>query len=344
MVRSVWGHQANITRPDSPTGERPHMEPHDPFPATTWDGIGADGWDGCVGNDDLKLISASSVPKACASPALERWGITRTIEQLAIRLPEFENLLATGGLDAAVRWASELRYLPDEGAELNAADSGTLMHGLLEAWLKGENVPDTSNQQILSDPVLTSMATNLWNWYSRFQPEAVAMEQVIYSPEMGTAGRFDAIVQFRKAPELGVCLMDLKNTRSARYKSGGLKKVFGDSHGLQLATYRYSTHVATFKPRLVVKSKASSTRTYLLNTAERAACKPMWHIDSTVIVANNPEQCLLYPIDTGPAVLRRAVEAVGLHRWIAEESKNVVGPTVIPLIELPRLVAQTEGS
>lgn len=301
-----------------------------------WSGLGADGWDGTACPDDLRLVSASSVPKALASPALERWAITRTIEEIAAQLPKFQALVAQD-IAAAVAWADQLRYAPDAGAELNSADSGTAMHSLLEAWMRGEAVEPGLVEQIQRDPVLTALATNLWAWFNRFQPDPIALETVVYDPANGIAGRLDAIVRFRKAPDLGVVLMDLKNTRTARYKSGGLKRVYGDSHALQLASYRYAPLVATFEPRLLQTQRATSSRVYLLNTAEREACTPKVDIDTTLIVSNNPERCQAYPIDTSPAVHRRALEAVGLHRWINEESGGVVGQPYLPEIELPTL-------
>lgn len=310
-----------------------------PFaPATEWCGRGAVGWDGTVGPDDLRLLSASSVPKSLASPALERWALTTTIERIAERLPQF-TALAAQDVAAAVAWADRLRYAPDEGAALNAAESGTLLHSLLEAWLTGMTPAADLVAQVKVDPVLMAMATELWNFYNRFQPEPVAMERVVYDPEAGIAGRFDAIVRFAKAPQFGTCLMDLKTTRTARYKSGGLKKVYGDSHALQLASYRYAPHVATFEPRILRTKRATSSRVYLLNGAERSACDPMWEVDSTVIVSCSPEKCALHEIDTGPAVRRRALEAVGLHRWLTEESQDVVSDAWVPPIELPELSA-----
>jgi hypothetical protein len=311
--------------------------PPSPFPdLPPWSGVGADGWDGTVGADDLRLISASSVPKALASPALERWAISRTIEMLAERLPQFQALVAQD-IDAAVKWADQLRYEPEAGAELNAADSGSLIHALLECWLRGTQVDPRDAERVQRDPVLLAMATQCWGWFNNFQPEAVDLERVVYDPAAGIAGRFDAIVRFRKAPHLGTCLMDLKTTRTPRYKSGALKRVYGDSHALQLASYRYAPLMATFEPRLLRTERASATRVYLLNTAEREACAPMHEIDSTVIVSNSPEKCSLHVIDTGPAVRRRVLEAVGLHQWIHVESKNVVADAWVPPIDLPLL-------
>lgn len=301
-----------------------------------WSGCGADGWDGTVCPDDLRLLSASSVPKVLAAPNLERWAITRTVEEIAARLPQFQALIAQD-MDAAVAWADQLRYQPEADAELNAADSGTLMHSLLEAWLKGEAVGDRERDTVNRDPVLIALATNLWNWYQRLQPEAIAMEQVVYDPAAGIAGRFDAIVRFRKLPEQGVCLIDLKNKRSARTKGGAKHRVYGDEHALQLTSYRWAPLVATFEPRLLVTQRATSTRTYLLNDAERQACAPMWDVDNAFIVLNTPESCAAYPVDTGPAVRRRVLEAVGLHHWVHAESGAVVGQPVIPPIDLPQL-------
>lgn len=306
-------------------------------PRPPWSGIGADGWDGTQCPDDIKLVSASSVPKALSAPALERWHINETIDRLLNQIPKLNAMLAEAPREQVADWIGGLRYEAKEGVELSNADSGTLMHALLESWLKGEPVDERSRAQVDRDPVLTAMAGNLWAWFCRYDPEPVAMEQVVYDPANGIAGRFDAICRFRKAPELGTLLIDLKNAREARYPSGGLKPVYGDSHALQLACYRYATHVATFEPRLLVTQRKQSNRTYLVNRAELDACAPMYEVDGTAIIHNNPERCALYPIDTGPGVHRRALEAAGLHRWLHEESRNVVGPPHAPLVDLPDL-------
>lgn len=313
-----------------------------PFaPATEWCGRGAVGWDGTVGPDDLRLLSASSVPKVLAAPNLERWAITTTVERIAENLDRFAAMVAVD-ITAAVQWADQLRYAPEPGAELNAADSGTLMHTLLECWLKGEAVSDRDRATVERDPVLTALATNLWAWYQRFKPTAVAMEQVVYNPASGLAGRFDAIVRFgnsHAAERFGTCLIDLKNKRQARTAGGAKHKVYGDGHAMQLQSYRGAPLVATFEPRIQRTGRATSNRVYLLNTAEREACAPMWDVDSTAIVLNTPEVCALYPIETGAGVQRRVDEAVGLSRWLHEESRDVVGPPFIPPIDLPHLTA-----
>lgn len=304
------------------------MEWPEPEP---WSGVGADGWDGTQGPDDLLLVSASSVPKILASPGLDRWHINRTIDLLLEQLPKLDAYRSAGDRDGASSWLRELRYEPDDDAELNAADSGSLMHRLLEAWCKGEAVDARDAETVNRDPVLTAMATNLWEWFHRFKPEPVAMEFVLYDPGVGVAGRADLLCTFPGLPELGLCLVDLKNKRK------GQAKVYADSHALQLATYRYSPLVATFEPRLLRSARPTSSRTYLLNRAEIDACKPNWEIQTTAIIANDPERCRLFPVDTGPNVHRRVREAVGLHRWVNEESRGVVGSPVAPAIPLPVL-------
>lgn len=305
-------------------------------PLPEWSGCGVEHWDGITNPDDQRFISASSIPKVLASPGLERWALNTTIQMLHERLPEFQ-AIAARNIDEAIRWAGQLRFEPKPDAELNAADSGTIMHELLEDWLRGRSTTPATIAIVNRDPVLTAMAGNLWAWFNRFKPEPVAMEQVVYDPDNGVAGRLDAIVRFATMPEHGTCLVDLKNSRDARTGSGAKKRPYGDSHALQLATYRYAPLTATFEPRIERTKRATSTRTYLLNPAEAAACVPSVQIDSTFILQNNPETCLLYPIETGPAVRRRLVEAIGLWRWAKQESQGVVGDPVAPPIAVPTL-------
>ena len=301
-----------------------------------WSGIGADGWDGTPCPDDLYLTSASSVAKALAAPSLETWKIGEIVERLHERLPEF-TARGAADMDATKKWAAQLQWEPKPGALLNAADSGTLLHSLLEAWLKGETPSPAIAQQVRADPELTAMATNLWGWFQRFKPQAVAIEVVVYNPELGIAGRLDSLVTFPDFPQYGTALVDLKNSRDARTKDGTRKRPHGDSHGLQLAAYRSCTLQATFEPRIAVNKRSSRNRTYLLNPREQAVCAPAHEIHSTFILQNDPDRCLLYPIDTGPAVQRRLADTIGAGRWVKEESRGVVGDPVAPPLVLPDL-------
>jgi hypothetical protein len=210
------------------------------------------------------------------------------------------------------------------------------MHSLLECWLRDDQVPADLAQRINADPVMVALASNLWRWYQRFQPVPIEIEQVVFDPLNGLAGRFDCKVTFKRAAHLGVRLLDLKNSRGSRYKSGGFKKPYADSQALQLATYGNAPLTATFEPRLLI-TQGRGPRRYLLNTAEREACRESVPVDGACILHNTPERIGLYPMDIGPAVHRRALEAAGLHQWMTEESKNAVGLPIAVEIELPDL-------
>lgn len=303
-------------------------------PPAEWSGIGADGWDGIPCPDDLYLTSASSVSKALAAPSLETWKVGQIVERLYERIPEFTSRAAQD-MDDTKKWAAQLQWEPKPGADLNAADSGTLMHSLLEAWLLGKDPAAEHVAQVSADAELTAMATNLWGWFQRFKPQAVAVETVVYNPELGIAGRLDSLVTLPDFPQYGTCLVDLKNSRDARSKNGTLKRPFGDSHALQLAAYRSCRLQATFEPRIQITKRSTRNRTYLLNPREQAVCAEAHAIDSTFILQNDPERCLLYPVETGPSVQRRLIDVLGAGRWMREESKSVVGDPVPPPITLP---------
>lgn len=308
-----------------------------PFPALPpWSGIGAEGWDGTVGPTDLRLVSASSVPKVLKSTALENWAITKTLEQTVSRWPEFQQRMQRDGLDEAISWAKQLRFEPDPGAQASAADTGTDMHTLLESFILQVDPPAEVVAKVQADQVMLDMANHLWAWYFRFKPTPVLIERVVYDPTNGIAGRLDAVVRFDGAPELGQVLMDLKTSRDARTKGGARKRPYADANALQLACYRHAPLVSTFEPRLLLTQRKTSSRVYLLNPAEQAACEPMVPTDGSFILQLNPEGCALYPVDSGPAVHRRAIEAVGLHHWMAEEHKAAVGDPYLPAIDLPQ--------
>lgn len=304
-------------------------------PLPPWSGVGAAGWDGTVGPEDLRLVSASSVPKVLKSTALENWAIERTLTKTVERMPEFQARIARDGIDEAISWAKELRWEKDADAAASAADTGTDMHSLLESWIGGTEAPGDVVARVQSDPVMMAMAQLLWEWFHRLRPEAVLLERVVYDPANGIAGRLDAVVRFAGAPALGTVLLDLKTSRDARTKAGNRKRPYADANALQLACYRHAPLVSTFEPRLLVSQRKTSSRIYLLNPAEQAACEPMPETDGSFILQLNPESCLLYPVASGKAVHRRAVEAVGLHHWMTEEHKAAVGDPYLPPIELP---------
>lgn len=312
--------------------------PAPPFtPIPTWSGVGAAGWDGLPCPDDLRLLSASSVPDALKSEQLERWKINETLSRLADRLPEFHARLQQDR-DDALDWAKQLRFEPSADGTQSAADTGTDMHSLLECWLRDGAVPSDLGARINADPIMLALANNLWRWFNTFQPVAVQIEQVVYDPANGLAGRFDAKVTFKRKASLGVVLLDLKNSRDSRYKSGGFKKPYADSQALQLATYAHAPLTATFEPRLLITQRAMSHRVYLLNQAEQAVCAESVPVDGAAILHNTPERIGLYPMDVGPGTHRRALEAAGLHRWANEESRAALGYPVTPdEIELPVL-------
>lgn len=307
-----------------------------PFPPLPpWSGIGAEGWDGTVGPQDLRLLSASSVPKVLKSTALENWAITRVLEKVVERMPEFQARITRDGLDEAIDWAKELRWEKDAGAAASAADTGTDLHAMLEAFLQGIDPPGDVVARVQSDQVMLDMANHLWEWFWRFKPEPILLERVVYDPANGIAGRLDAVVRFANAPELGTVLLDLKTSRAAKTKGGYAKRPYADANALQLACYRHAPLVATFEPRVAISQRKTSSRVYLLNPAEQAACEPMVACDGSFILQLNPESCRLYPVDSGPGVHRRAVQAVGLHHWATEEHKAAVGDPYLPPVDLP---------
>lgn len=300
-----------------------------------WSGIGAENWDGVQGPDDLMLTSGSSVGDALKAEQLERWTLDTTIERLAERLPEFHARWQQDP-EEALEWAKQLRFEKALDGTLSATETGTLLHSLWESWLTGVELPETDKATIRNDPVINEMATRMWEVRHRFQPRAVAVEQVVFDPAYGFAGRLDCALTFDKMPELGTRLVDIKTSRESRYKSGGKKRPFGD-HALQLSPYFHAPLWATFEPRLRVSSRKSDTRIYLLNPAEAAACAPAPAMDGALILHVTPEAAAFYPIEVGPSVHRRAVEAAGCLRWIKDESKRVIGYPLAPPVDLPTL-------
>lgn len=291
------------------------------FGTPAWSGVGADHWDGVARTGDRRLLSASSVVKVMAAPALERWMIETTAEVTVDNLSELVSVYNTQGRDAAVRWVDQARWKPKAGAALGAAATGTLVHEFIECWGQGI-APSAESQRIaMSDPVIVAMLDRAWDWFGRYTPRFIRAEFCVFDPANGLAGRSD---QEWEVDGLGVVNVDIKTTRDPVTKAGNKKRPYPDQHALQLATYRHAPLMATFEPRVSGKAEGGEgPRFYLLNDAEEQACVPRPPVDASAILHITPAACGLWPVDT--AEIHGYVQAAAaLHEWLYRRSKSTI--------------------
>lgn len=287
------------------------------FGTPAWSGIGADHWDGQRRPDDMKLLSASSVTQSMAKPALERWMIDETAARVAENVHELADM---GDPERIEQWVRNCRYLPEPGASMNASETGTALHAVLEHWAEGKALPPALKACLLRDAEMMAMANQLWGWLQRHRPEVVASEIVVYDPERGTAGRLDNIWRLEG---LGNCLVDLKTTRKARTKAGNPKRPYADSHGIQLVTYAQAPYEATFPPR-ITGGDADGPRWYLLNPAELAACVPARTPDTAAILHLSPEDCRLFQVRLTDEAVATAAALMVVTGWIASGARRAI--------------------
>lgn len=279
------------------------------FGTPAWSGVGAENWDGRRRADDLKLLSASSITQAMAKPALERWMISETAQRVAEHVHE---LVAMGDPERIAEWVERCRYLPKPGASLNAADTGTALHSVLEHWVVGAPLPPRLEWQVTHDAEMLAMANQLWGWLQIHRPVVEASEVVVYDPDGGTAGRLDNLWRL---DGLGLCLVDLKTSRESRTAAGNLKRPYADSHGIQLVTYAGAELEATFAPR-ILGGDTDGPRWYLLNEAERAACVPARRPDTAAILHLTPEGCRLFQVRLTDEAIETARALMVVWGWI----------------------------
>lgn len=168
--------------------------------------------------DGAELDGVTSIIKGgmpCAD-GLERW----KTRQMAAQAADQATFISKMSKDAAVK---HLNSVPDRNLQA-AADRGTAVHAMAEAFAVDGELPDT-------DGPLGAYATNLMRFFLEWEPEFIMTEEVVFHEEHLYAGTMDAIVIL---PELGVTILDYKTSKRAQI-----------DHALQLAAYRYSSFALT---------------------------------------------------------------------------------------------------
>lgn len=283
--------------------------------------IGAVGWNGEPQPGDRHLLSASSVSDALASGGLERWKRRRSAAWALDNAATLHGLTGALGRDGAVNTMAEA-YNADTPGEMRPARRGELCHDRLEAHARRQPLPVLPDEDWV----------RVWPWAVVVDAAAAVLglelvdaEQVVYAPELGVAGRFDLKARLASRPDLGVVLLDLKTSEPDA--DGAIKKVYGDSFGLQLTAYGCATHQATFPPR-VGKGRAGA-RFYYVNDDELAACVAPTPVDTFAILQVTPVGWRLVQIrcdDVSQAYLRSVVNA---WRWLHLVSPTVVGDVLL---------------
>lgn len=151
-------------------------------------------------------------------PAVAYWRGTTVATIIANDVEFYRKLIETGGKDAAVAWAGKLPgYERDK-----AADTGTLVHILVESILRKKDVT--------VEPELVPYALAFRRWAEESAFEVVSVEQKVANLADGWGGTFDIYGLDRNGV---LTLLDVKTWRSRPIPG---KDMYSET-GMQLAAY-----------------------------------------------------------------------------------------------------------
>ena len=97
---------------------------------------------------------------------------------------------------------------------------GTVVHGLIEDFLKGKDIPKQS------DPAVVNCWNLFLDWWNKQEYEVVELEKKIYSKKYNYAGTLDLVVKDKKG---NLVLIDIKTSNHITY-----------DYFLQLNAYRFA--------------------------------------------------------------------------------------------------------
>lgn len=150
-------------------------------------------------------------------PAVAYWRGTTVASIIADRLEFFGEMVATGGKDAAVKWAGSLPGFERD----KAADTGSLVHILVEKLLR--------RTEVEIPPDLIPYVLGFRRFIEERRPKVVAVEKLVANLEVGYGGTLDLLLDFGR----GVELWDVKTWR--KYPRAG-SDMYAET-AMQLAAY-----------------------------------------------------------------------------------------------------------
>ena len=278
--------------------------------------------------DDLEILSASTLVKAHNTDGLANWRVGRIFEYAA----------GLGGHPFDQNAANDYVYAAPHGHRYGSAQTGTILHATLEAWLQGMPTPDyvedgDRGQLVgLNDPSMAyawPMAEQLSAFLAEHPTRPVLQERFVFNPETRIGGRLDLIADIKVDGVERRLLVDLKTSIDDQTKWGREKKPWVTDVALQLATYRYATHIdARDEPRVV---SGRGRRIYLVSPNDLVASSPMVDVDGCAVLFLTPARCDLWELNITPAVYDQAQRTAASWRWQFDDDAEGImaaSPTV----------------
>ena len=153
--------------------------------------------------NDQKVESVTGIcSRGLPKPNLINWLIATPLKEVKRLINEkLDNNepLDRAGLERIFKTAKEKTNKIKEDAGL----VGTVVHGLIEDFLKGKDIPKQS------DPAVVNCWNLFLDWWNKQEYEVVELEKKIYSKKYNYAGTLDLVVKDKKG---NLVLIDIKTS------------------------------------------------------------------------------------------------------------------------------------
>ena len=153
--------------------------------------------------NDKKVESVTGIcGRGLPKPNLVNWLVATPLNEVKRLINEkLDNNqpLDRAGLERIFKTAKEKTNKIKEDAGL----VGTVVHGLIEDFLKGKEIPKQS------DPAVVNCWNLFLDWWNKQEYEVVELEKKIYSKKYNYAGTLDLVVKDKKG---NLVLMDIKTS------------------------------------------------------------------------------------------------------------------------------------
>lgn len=154
------------------------------------------------------------------------------------------------GADRIIKWACDLGSFEKYKARLNKlAKAGTKMHKANENWMGGDEEEDVPE--------------GFLNWWDKYQPEIVAIEQKVYDDSIMVAGTYDLLCKIVIDGKTLLVAVDWKSSKAVRKK-----------HRIQVGFYGY---MAQADEAWVVAFGATTKQGYSMSRVDRDGILKQYH-------------------------------------------------------------------
>jgi hypothetical protein len=262
--------------------------------------------------DDERFWSVTTIIGQLDKPALLYWAAEMTAEAACDQADYLAKRIQSEGREAVVKDLRDARFKKPKG-QRSATDLGSAVHDACEEYAMTGVRPEVDDEV---RPFLERFDT----WAQKAQPAYEAAEAAVYNRTYGYAGTLDAIA----VVDGQRVILDYKTSRKSVDSQGKPSAPYPEA-ALQLAAYRYSELVATWRARRFEKYRR---RYYLLSATEAELGRPMPALDGGVILHITPEHATLHPVKCDEAVFESFLFTIEIARWMTEGSKNVIGSPI----------------